>query len=235
MTTHTKYGEYRDDNPIRETDTHGRYARIARDVEAGGMPTFVVLLGTDFAGTILDEADSEGTSLPRGQYAAHSSRTGAVGFFPTIEEAADAIAATWPAPAGPKGTELPRAQADMWNIRIMEPMRRYNAIFEAARLYAEGGRTPSRAWKDAIDADWKRCIAATPVPDEDEYENCVSVLGGEVHTATPERDPKMHLMPLCRTGGQNHLRTRYTKTELDITCSRCIEQRERRAAHRARK
>lgn len=234
MTTQPNtFAEYRDENEITETDAQGRYARIERDVETGGMPTFVVLLGTEYAGTILDEADADGNHLPRGRYAAFSNRKGSMGFFPTIEDAADAIAVSWGPPAGPKGATEPKAQADAWNIRIMKPMQRYNAIAEAARLYAEGGRTPSRAWKDAIDADWKRRIAATPVRDEDEYENCMSVLGGAVHTATPERDPKMPTMPLCRTGSQNHMRTRYTITKLEITCSNCIEQRERRAARRA--
>ena len=66
-----------------------------------------------------------------------------------------------------------------------------------------------------------------------EFENCVSIRGGAVHTATPQDGPEMHLLPLCRTGAQNHLRTRYTITQLDITCTRCIEIAERRAARLA--
>ena len=234
MTTQTNtYGEYRDSNPITETDAQGRYARIERDVEGGGMPTFVVLLGTEYAGTILDEADADGNHLPRGRYSAHSARTGAAGFFESVEKAADAIAETWPAPKGPKGEAAPRGEAARMSLRITDAMERYNTIAEAAALYAAGGIRPASAWKRAAENEWQRRIAAVRVRDEDEYENCMSVLGGEVHTATPERDPKMYTMPLCRTGSQNHMRTRYTITKLEITCSNCIEQRERRAVRRA--
>ena len=225
----TSYEYYDDTTSLAETDTQHRYARIERD----GTAQYVVLLGRDLAGSIGDEADADGRHLPRGRYAAWSGKTGPLGFFAALDEAADAIAETWPAPAGPRGAAEPKARVDTLHVRIMDPMRRYNAIAEAARLYAEGGRTPSRAWKEAIDADWKRRIAATPVHDEDEYENCISVLGGAVHTATPHDDPKMRTMPLCRTGDQNQMRTRYTITKLDITCTNCVAQRERRATRRA--
>lgn len=79
-----------------------------------------------------------------------------------------------------------------------------------------------------------RMITETTVLDEDEFENCVSIRGGAVHTATPQFGPEvMHILPLCRTGAQNHLRTRYMLTKLDITCRNCIAIRERRAARRA--
>ena len=68
---------------------------------------------------------------------------------------------------------------------------------------------------------------------EDDFQNCVSIRGGAVHTATPNDGPEMHLLPLCRTGAQNHLRTRYTLTTLDLTCTRCIAIRERREARLA--
>ena len=68
-----------------------------------------------------------------------------------------------------------------------------------------------------------------------EFENCVSIRGGAVHTATPQDDgPEMHLLPLCRTGAQNHLRTRYMITKRDITCKNCIAIRERREARLAK-
>lgn len=233
MTTTQGYAEYRDENEVTAFDAQGRYARIERDVETGGMPTYIVLLGVEFAGTILDEQLADGTSLPRGRFAAWSGRKGSLGFFDTIETAADVIAETWPAPSGPKGTELPQAQWKASHVRTMDPMQRYNLIAEAARLHSEDGLTVAKAWQAAIDADWKRLLAATPVRDEDEYENCLSVLGGKVHTATPDDDPKMHTLPLCRTGGQNHMRTRYATTKLNITCTTCIEQREYRATRRA--
>lgn len=219
-----------DNNP---NTSRSPYARIERDTEATGMPTFAVILGTTYAGNIIDESDAAGNHLPRGRYAAWSAKAGPVGFFEDLEAAADAIADTWPAPNGPKGAQLPRAQADAWSVRVLKPMARYNTISAAADLYAEGGRSPSRAWKDAIAAEWQREIAATPIRGEGEYENCMSVLGGQVHTATPCDDPKMRMMPLCRTGEQNHLRTRYTKTKLDLTCKSCIQQRDRRLARLA--
>src|SRR5690606_21571636 len=106
-------------------------------------------------------------------------------------------------------------------------------IAEAARLHAEGGRTVAKAWRDAIDADWKRRTMAVEVPDEAELENCMSMLGGRVHTAQWGADPKLPTMPLCRTGAQDHMRTRYTTTPRALTCVACIEQRERRKMRRA--
>ncbi|OEV13204.1 hypothetical protein AN218_04620 [Streptomyces nanshensis] len=223
---------YDDEAPIPATDEQGRYARITR-APGNGMPTYVVLIGPECGGTIFDEQFPDGTSLPRGRFAAWSPMKGQVGFFGELEAAADAIAETWPAPAGPKGTTEPKARADQANARCGGTLRRYNIVAEAARLHAEGGRTVAKAWKDALAADWKRQLAATPIPDEGELENCISVLGGEVHTAQWGNDEDMPTMPLCRTGAQDHMRTRYTVTPLAITCTTCIIQRENRAKRRA--
>lgn len=238
MTTRTEYAIYDDEAPIPATDAQGRHARIAR-ASGSGMPAYVVLIGTECGGTIFDEQLYDGTSLPRGRFAAWSplKNGGQVGFFDTIEEAADAIVETWPAPDGPKGTTEPKAQAARMNVRCCGTLHRYNILAEAARLHAEGGRTVAKAWKDAIAADWQRRLAEYRIPDEDQLEQCVSILGGEVHTASLPEDAtdldRAHVHPVCRSMTQNSRLTKYRITKGEITCTNCIIARENRAKRRA--
>lgn len=63
--------------------------------------------------------------------------------------------------------------------------------------------------------------------------NCIPVSGGKVHTATPD-SADGEAFPLCRTGGQNHMRTTYAVTTLDLTCRTCLGYAEGRAAQAAR-
>lgn len=151
-----QYPAYDEHQEIAPTDEKGRYARIVHDVEASGMPTFVVLLGTSYAGTVIDEANADGSYLPRGRYSAISSKKGELGFFSSIQDAADAIAETWPAPQGPKSGQEPSSRVVRANLRIMGAMERYNTIAEAASLYAAGGIRPASAWKRAVENEWMR-------------------------------------------------------------------------------
>ncbi|WP_331773357.1 hypothetical protein OG948_59255 (plasmid) [Embleya sp. NBC_00888] len=64
---------------------------------------------------------------------------------------------------------------------------------------------------------------------------CTSVLGGETHTAHPRDHDHEVVHPLCRTMDRNQLLTRYRVTTGEITCRTCLEQRECRAAARARR
>lgn len=73
-------------------------ARVERK-PGGGMPAYDVLIGDEHAGVMWDEQGFDEASLPHGRYVAWSGKTGNLGFFASIEAAADAIAETWPAPA----------------------------------------------------------------------------------------------------------------------------------------
>ncbi|MEU8136085.1 hypothetical protein [Streptodolium elevatio] len=213
-----------------------RSIEIVRD---GDGMTYDVLEDGEHRGCVIDERHA---GLARGGWAAwtprnpgNGRRDGVVGFYATAEEAADAILDTWPAPAGPKGETEPRAQWRAIHLRALPAGRRRAVAAHAARLHTEGGRTPASCWKAAIDADWSAQLDASPVPSEDEFVRCVSVLGGDVHDAPREQAGDPHMLPICRTGDMTNRGTRYRETGGELTCQHCIAQRDRRAERRARR
>lgn len=203
------------------------YVQIVRD---GNGMTYDVLEDGEHRGVVFDERPA---NLARGAWAAWSPRVGNVGFFATAEEAADAVLDTHPAPAGPKGETEPRNRWRALDLRTLPVGRRRAVIAHAARLHAEGGRTPASCWKAALEADWRAQIAAAPIPSEDDFVRCMSVLGGEVHDAPREQAGDFHMLPICRTGEMTNQGTRYRKTSGELTCQHCIRQRDRRAERRA--
>jgi len=225
-----------DPDEIPTAARNGAFAVVPDDYNP---EQYAVWLNGNVIGTIGDEL---GTIPTRGRYAAWSpnsgTRTGHLGFFGDLNEAARAIKDLHPEAVdttGPKGQTKPTNRDAGLLFRTL-PADRQNTVRAAAGAYHRAGtHTPVKAWKQALGDDWRAYLATVPVPDEDTFRHCMTVLGtGEVHTASGLSDED-HAIPQCRTGGQNTRLTRYRFVTGEITCATCIEYRRRRAVARAKR
>jgi hypothetical protein len=195
---------------------------------------FDIFDGETYLGVVKDEGD---WGQSRGRWWAWSIKTGTVGFHTTRDDAVAAIA-TSHLPEGPGGRMIPGQQGQRNSFGIMPFARRVWVLKLAASLY-DGTRTIAACWKEAFAREWQDRLDNREIPAEDTYRMCMSVLGGEVHTADVfERDGKiLDVSPLCRTMDRNNRGTQYTLLNADghadLTCRHCVEYRERRNARRA--
>ncbi|MFG3287298.1 hypothetical protein ACGF3G_00550 [Streptomyces sp. NPDC048179] len=227
MNTTHKYDE---ELPAEVTEAAAGVVVITQD---GDRPHHDVWMNQQHIGSLFDETAA---NLARGNFAAWSpkgsGKNGMVGFFDTKEEAGEAIALPY-RPVGPRGMTEPSNRNDRYNYSKLPADRQAAVAEHAARMHAEGRLTAARAWREALNVDWRDNIAT---PDEDTLFMCIAVNGGEIHTTAGQDDDGRHVYPLCRTMGQNSRLTKYRFiTGRDLTCRTCIRYRENRAAARARK
>ncbi|MCD9903199.1 hypothetical protein LUR56_31100 [Streptomyces sp. MT29] len=118
---------------------------------AGGM-TLNVKLDRTMIGVVFDESPAK---LKRGAFAAWSERCpnrgGIVGFYPTKEEAAEAIADLY-AEAGPLGSKAPAFTKRRARFLAL-PTARRNAIARKAAYLHDGTRTMTACWAAALEWD----------------------------------------------------------------------------------
>jgi hypothetical protein len=204
---------------------------VIRDDEMD-QDVFTVFFGTQELGHVRNEGD---WGQERGQYAAWSLKTCAtVGFYATLDEAVAAVAATH-VPAGPGGNRTPTTKANRLDMDIMSFAQRVWVCKRAASLY-DGTRTVSACWKQAFADEWTHRMNSRILPAEDTYRMCVALNGGKVHTAMVyDVRGNEYMHAACRTMDQNGRGTSYRYIEgAQLTCDKCIAQRDRREAHRAR-
>ncbi|MFG2408703.1 hypothetical protein ACGFR8_31050 [Streptomyces brevispora] len=112
----------------------------------------IVKLDKSMVGVIFDESLAQ---LSRGAFAAWSSkcsnRGGVVGFYPTQEEAAEAIADLYAA-AGPGGGKTPPSTKRQARFFALPTVRRDAVAHKAAYLY-DGTRTVAACWTVALEWD----------------------------------------------------------------------------------
>lgn len=206
---------------------------IVRDDEMD-RDDFDVFDGSEYLGVVKDEGD---WGQSRGRWVAWSIKTGEAGFHTTRDDAVAAVATTH-LPTGPGGKTVPGRRGHRDSMAIMPFARRVYVLSLAASLY-DGTRTIAECWKEAFAQEWHDRCNNRNIPAEDTYRMCMSVLGGEVHTAiTFERDGKIiDVSPLCRTMDRNSRMTKYRlmaeDTHADITCDKCRGYRDKREARRA--
>jgi hypothetical protein len=222
--------EYDEELPAEVTAAAAGVVVITQD---GDRPHYDVWLDQKHIGSLIDETAA---NLPRGNFAAWSpkgrAKDGMVGFFATKEEAGEAIGRLY-RPVGPRGMTEPSNRNDRYNYNVLPADRKANVAAHAARMHAEGRLTAARAWREALNVDWRDNIV---IPDEDTLFMCIAVNGGEIHTTAGQDDDDRNVYPLCRTMGQNSRLTKYRFVNAgDITCRTCIGYRENRATARARK
>jgi hypothetical protein len=225
-TTH----EYDEELPAAVTEAAPGRVVVTQD---GDRPQYDVWLDQKHIGTLFDETAA---NLARGNFAAWSPRgrakDGVVGFYATKEEAGEAIGRLY-RPVGPRGMTEPSNRNDRYNYNTLPADRQAAVAAHAARMHTEGRLTAARAWREALNVDWRDNIVT---PDEDALFMCIAVNGGEIHSTMGQDDDDRHVYPLCRTMGQNSRLTKYRFiTGRDLTCRTCVGYREGRAAARARK
>lgn len=185
----------------------------------------IVWRDQEVIGVVFDETEAK---LNRGPFAIWSNRIpGPTQFFDTLDTAVDAITEA-NMPTGPGRRTEPGNRADKLNFRILPARRRSLVLASAATLY-DGTRTIACCFKEALQAD--RTEHLPPLPDESEFEMCIGINGGEIHTATTVGET---VHPLCRTMAQDSRGTCYRiTTARDLTCKTCIGYREYRKIRRA--
>ncbi|MFI7301332.1 hypothetical protein ACWCY6_17885 [Streptomyces sp. 900105755] len=127
-----------------------------------------VKLDGQMIGVIIDESAAK---LSRGAFAAWSSkcpnRGGIVGFYPTKEDAAEAIADLY-AEVGPGGSKAPGFAKRRARFLALPTVRRDAVARRAARLY-DGTRTVTACWTAALEWDEGEHPGADPETGEPVY------------------------------------------------------------------
>ncbi|MFI9078723.1 hypothetical protein ACIGW8_19980 [Streptomyces sioyaensis] len=160
------------DEPVAAEEPQERPMRagltVTPDSPRPGEMKLIVELDGDMIGVIFDESPAK---LSRDGFAAWSSkcrnRGGIVGFYPTKEDAAEAIADLY-AEAGPGGTKAPGFTKRRARFLALPTVRRDAVARKAAHLY-DGTRTMTACWTAALEWDEEEHPGADPETGEPVY------------------------------------------------------------------
>ncbi|NEE25319.1 hypothetical protein G3M53_07525 [Streptomyces sp. SID7982] len=201
-------------------------------IKPDGRRTWNVLQGRHHLGRIWDE----GAEMTRGRYAAWApyadARNGNVGFFPTLDAAAAAVAQEWPLTASEVAQHTGVPVTDILTAaELLESEWRGTGRRAILRIATATGHA-TKIKKAAAAVLYNRLPARPASAPEPEPKHCVSYNGGKVHEVQPtlEGGGPEHVFPLCRTGDQTNQGTRYRKTTARLSCSLCVTYRDRRRA-----